>query len=377
MNAPFQSSRTWRFTAVATWLVIGLYVVAKAHFVEPAPNVFRMQLWALVFAAATVCFGVLQTEPFSVAHTSLRIPLTFAIGLGVVTLAGLVPNHGSGFLLVLLASELAATLRLRHALGSMAICCLAFAAVPPIARGNNPLILELWWLQALLFGALSLLAVLLVDTLRREAHMRFELLAAREALLHQSRMNERVRLAQELHDVLGHRFAALSLNLETARIQLEGSNHPAEKAVEKALALSHGALRDTRDVVSSLRSDTPLDLRQSLERLKAWVHEPAVHVTMADALAEPPASTTHALLRCIQECITNALRHARASNVWIELQSENNGIRARVRDDGQGASAFQEGNGLQGMRERLAPIGGNMTLTHGPPGFEVSVWLPL
>ncbi|MFO0040330.1 MAG: sensor histidine kinase, partial [Pseudomonadota bacterium] len=84
------------------------------------------------------------------------------------------------------------------------------------------------------------------------------------------------------------------------------------------------------------------------------------------------------LLRCAQETITNAIRHARARNLWITFSRDaDGGWRMHARDDGQGSEALQAGNGLAGMRERLAQVGGRLDIeTAKGRGFSLEARIP-
>jgi signal transduction histidine kinase len=85
-----------------------------------------------------------------------------------------------------------------------------------------------------------------------------------------------------------------------------------------------------------------------------------------------------ALFHCVQEALTNAVRHADAANVWVQLAGARDGVEVRVRDDGRGARTVAPGHGLQGMRERLEEVGGTLQLeTLLDRGFEVRAWVPL
>jgi signal transduction histidine kinase len=86
----------------------------------------------------------------------------------------------------------------------------------------------------------------------------------------------------------------------------------------------------------------------------------------------------HVAFRCVQEAVTNSLRHAEATNVWIELRAGPNDLSLQVRDDGQGAATLREGHGLIGMRDRVEEAGGEMRIeTTLRKGLAVSVRLPL
>ncbi len=85
------------------------------------------------------------------------------------------------------------------------------------------------------------------------------------------------------------------------------------------------------------------------------------------------------LLRCAQEIITNTVRHAGARNLWLRCErTEANELAIHARDDGRGALAIRQGNGLTGMRERLAQVGGRLNITTArDQGFALDAWLPL
>jgi signal transduction histidine kinase len=83
-------------------------------------------------------------------------------------------------------------------------------------------------------------------------------------------------------------------------------------------------------------------------------------------------------MRCAQEAVTNAVRHAEASNLWLQLTSDGEGVRLVARDDGSARSdASSPGSGLLGMRERIESLGGKLAVRTGMDfGFTVDAWLP-
>jgi signal transduction histidine kinase len=125
-----------------------------------------------------------------------------------------------------------------------------------------------------------------------------------------------------------------------------------------------------------MRDSQPIDLRAALKALGEGIAAPEVHCSVAgDVAAAPPAA--EALFRCAQEALTNALRHAEARHVWIELRADDDGILLAVRDDGRGAARIDPGSGLRGMRERFEQLGGNVSFESNPAGgFEVRATIP-
>lgn len=232
------------------------------------------------------------------------------------------------------------------------------------------------------FVAFQLFAMgvgLLADSERRArlqlALAHAELQGAREILAHGSRGAERLRISRELHDSLGHHLTALSLQLEVAGHVAEG---PALEHVQRAHAVTRLLLADLRGVVGDLREDAPLDLRAAVSALAASVPEPRVHLELPEPLAVDDAEVAHAVLRCVQELITNAVRHARARNLWIAIERAADGLTVRARDDGRGATTVRVGHGLVGMRERVQGAGGRLDVeTSAGHGFAVTAFWPL
>jgi signal transduction histidine kinase len=188
-------------------------------------------------------------------------------------------------------------------------------------------------------------------------------------------VNERTRISRELHDLLGHHLTALSLNLEVAGHMTEGR---ALEHVKQAHTLAKLLLTDVREVVSQLREGDAIDLGAALLLLTERVPALAIHMEIEEPLTLEDAERAHVLLRCTQEIITNAVRHANARNLWIHCRRDGGQIVIDARDDGQGAQSVVAGNGLRGMRERLRQHGGNMTIeSRTGGGFRLCLQLPV
>ncbi|MEI7036332.1 sensor histidine kinase [Fulvimonas yonginensis] len=216
------------------------------------------------------------------------------------------------------------------------------------------------------------------QTEAREAQRRLnsELRATRALLAESTRIAERMRIARELHDLIGHHLTALSLNLEVAS---HLANDAAAEHVRKAQATARHLLSDVREAVSELRQDDAIDLTQALRSLIEGVPGLSVHVDMPPRFSLEDPRRAQVLLRCAQEIITNCARHAGARQLWLTFAyADNNQIGLHARDDGRGAAHFKPGNGLSGMRERLAELGGSVAVDTGvSEGFALTVRLPL
>lgn len=210
------------------------------------------------------------------------------------------------------------------------------------------------------------------DELRK---LNSELQATQALLADNTRIAERVRIARELHDLVGHHLTALTLNLEVATHMVEGK---ALEHVQQARSLAKLLLADVREVVSDIRENDKVDLAAALGTLVEGFPEPVIHLDLPRKLAMLDPLQAQVMLRCIQEAITNSVRHAGARNLWIRLSQDEDGLVLSAHDDGRGASDLAVGNGLSGMSERLQQLGGELKLESSPgAGFSLRAWLPL
>ena len=242
------------------------------------------------------------------------------------------------------------------------------------------------WLLALIFVLMnlgltlfpfiaSLLALQQVQARSDLRRVNSELLATQSLLAENTRIAERVRISRDLHDLVGHHLTALTLNLEVASHLTGGKG---KEHVDKASSVARLLLADVREVVGDLRRDDQVNLREALQMLAEGVPELRIHLEIPGHLSQTDPRHAQILLRCAQEVITNAVRHAHASNLWITLESGRDGVALRARDDGRGAAELMPGNGLNGMRERLRELGGRLEISTGPgAGFQVRAWMPM
>lgn len=224
--------------------------------------------------------------------------------------------------------------------------------------------------------SLGLLAASESRQSRELQRMNAELRASRHMENDAARLAERLQLSRELHDSSGHHLAALSVNLRLMR-HLEAAPERNER-LEESLLIVQQLLKDVREVVHDLREIQSFDLGAALRTMTAGLPEITVHLALDEAAATPPPFQAHALFRCCQEIITNTLKHSRADNLWIEIQTTALGYTLRSRDDGQGATQVRFGNGLQGMYERVSSIGGEMRVQARPgEGFRIELQMPV
>lgn len=258
-----------------------------------------------------------------------------------------------------------------------------------IAAQTAALSVRFWWLDGAvtafvvagaylgfqMFAMATATLALRERTAREElARANAELRATQALLAENSRVAERLRISRDLHDTLGHHLIALSLQLEVASRLASG---PAAERVTEAHAITKLLLSDVRDVVSSLRDTSHLDLGHAVRTLVEAAKHLQVHLEVDDGLIIEDPLRAHAILRCVQEVMTNTIRHAQARNLWLTIHRRDNGIAVSARDDGRGVSAMTCGNGLRGMRERFEELSGRVEFSsRAGAGFEVQAFVP-
>lgn len=198
-------------------------------------------------------------------------------------------------------------------------------------------------------------------------------------------VEERNRLAREMHDTIGHR-------LTTAAVQLEGAQRLVPSEPERAAAMVGAgrqqvreALQDLRHIVGRLREpvEIELSLPQALHRLAASFQEAtglAVHLDLPDDACEVTSAQRLALYRTAQEGLTNVQRHSAAHQSWLRLECSPDRIALQVIDDGCGLADGNPGAGfgLRGLQERAAQLKGAITLSDRPGGGTIlAIQLPI
>lgn len=263
------------------------------------------------------------------------------------------------------------------------------AAIAGLIVANS--VLMAIWMQGVSFASalLSLLSLMAFQTFAaltvhyatgaeraREAlaHTHAQLLATQRLLEDSARSGERLRLSRELHDVAGHKLTALRLNL---RLLERDPALASREEVKVSATLADELLQDIRAVVSELRRHDGIDLPAALATLAQQIPGTRIRLDLDPALRIDDVERAEILLRCAQEGITNALRHGRASAIEVRLKRAGEGISLTVGNDGESLREARFGNGLTGMRERLAAVGGLLDLkprAHG--GADLTATIP-
>jgi signal transduction histidine kinase len=236
------------------------------------------------------------------------------------------------------------------------------------------------WLLVLLAGA---------EAARGRRERADEIRRAREQEARRQADEERLRIARELHDVLAHDISLINVRSGVALHLMDEQPEQARSALEAIHEASADALREVRSALAVLRGGrdgaprAPTAGLAGLDELVSNAGSAGLEVSVeVQGERQPlPATVDLAAFRIIQESLTNVVRHARAKRASVRLTYGPSEVTLQIEDDGDGANGklgFDGGNGIAGMRERAAALGGEVDVGPGPAGgFQVRARIPV
>ncbi|WP_084961988.1 sensor histidine kinase [Thermoactinospora rubra] len=211
---------------------------------------------------------------------------------------------------------------------------------------------------------------------RREAHRAREEEARRQA------SEERLTMAQELHDVLAHNISLIHVQASTALHLIDEHPEQARTALATIKSASKNVLGEMRSVLNVLREGAPRAPTSGLYHLDELVQRSGLDVTLKRVGSRPlPAGVERAAYRIVQEALTNVTKHAPGAKVTVRLEYAPRELLVQVTDTGGTKPPMlageSGGNGIPGMRERAAALGGDFTAGPFDGGFRVEARFPL
>lgn len=255
------------------------------------------------------------------------------------------------------------------------------------------LLLHIGWLDigqaAFVICAISIISFSIIRSITTS----WELHAAREEIARLAVTAERLRIARDLHDLLGHNLSLIALKSELARRLVEVAPHRAIVEIGDVEQVARKALQEVREAVASYRQPTLSNELQSASEILAAAGI-AYHYE-GDAWSEDalPTVVEAVLAWTIREGVTNVIRHSRAHQCWIRVSCEQQEVHIEIVDNGTGTvrtapdlsmvtdmavSASGQGNGLRGLAERVDALGGKLDVgVCSGGGFRLAVSLPL
>jgi two-component system sensor histidine kinase DesK len=359
-----------------------------AQFTEPPSLVRAGTARAQLTSQLVIGANILATALFTLllwVRTRMRRPTRLAQAvLALQTLLGVATMSS---LLYVLAAQLAVVLPPRQGRRWLAAQIVLLAAVfLEIALFRHLALPDRMIEMLLIYGALGLLFQALTYGIARLAvrerasratlaRSHAALLATQAMLADTVRATERTRIARDLHDAVGHHLTALNLHLDLAMRQVEAGG---PEALHTSRELARTLLTEVREVVNSERSDQHINLCAAIATMCAGIPAPTIRFDYDEQLEISSAVLAHTLFFCVQEALTNAIRHSGAELITIDIRGDDEQVLLEMHDDGCGTQDAPEGNGLRGMRERVAEQCGTLRLGRaGGTGFGLAIALPL
>ncbi len=229
------------------------------------------------------------------------------------------------------------------------------------------------------------LAIAAGDILRSRREATGQAVDAAEQAMLRRVADERLQIAREIHDVVAHAMTAINVQAGVAAHLLErdpGQAYGALRDIKRTSGEALGELRHTLDVLREPGHAAPLGpaaTLHDLEPLAGGLRRAGVAVDLEVAsLADVPAAVHSAGYRIVQEALTNVARHAHAASARVSVERENGSLTIEVVDDGIGGAGAGAGNGLRGMHERAATLGGMLEAApRADGGWRVTASLPV
>lgn len=245
--------------------------------------------------------------------------------------------------------------------------------------------------ETLMFGLGLFLVLKLASALLSERELWTELTIAHQQLQQYAQqekelaaVQERNRIARNIHDSLGHVLSALNFQLQAAieRWRNHYDTDQIKPFVEQAYELGTDAMREVRESVRALRSEGQSMTEAISDLVQRFQDGTGIPAQLSvEMIAAPPVSVSETTYRVVQEALTNIHKHAQASTVRVTLKASRNQVRVEVIDDGCGFDSqrsFSSGFGLTGMRERVIALGGTLEVVANPGcGCHVVAEVPI
>jgi two-component system sensor histidine kinase DesK len=373
------SPRLWRLYAVF-WLVCLFFPLLYLANTRPTTIRLILALTGLAIFAATYLW-VMWPYPLGNnkhAWSSLRSTALLPISMSLLALL-LSVSYGSAFAWLFLGASAISGVILpaRDAFWVVSGLTLLTLGVCVIVSGG---ILATDWLQVV--PLVLLVRALGVDMtgLIRLADTLQELNRARQALAQQAVTKERLRMARDLHDLLGHSLSLITIKSELAGRLVERDPAQAKQEIEEVERAARQALREVRQAVSGYRQQS---LAGELDGARQILEAAGIDCRIEMTDEGLPPNVEEVLTWVVREGVTNVIRHSRARRCTIRITNQGRSVRSEVLNDGYAEADFPEheaGSGLSGLAERLATQGGS--LEAGPitvennPGYRLRVELP-
>ena len=325
-----------------------------------------------------LCFSVVTRRDMSLPQW--RIPLLVTMYLLAVASLFLQPYTYLAIFLVIWSALLPYYLAWRKCLPVSVLAALPLGLIHTFYWQDS----DAWLLAALFwtfnFFAMMMSNVAINEKLAREKsdELNRQLTSTQQLVRQAGQQDERLRIARNIHDVLGHHLTALTINLQVASLKAKGAGQDEVKAhVDQCHSLAKLLLSDVREAVSEIRENAALDWQQAVSALFTGLPRPRLQLSIADNVKVEDVRTADILLRCVQESLTNTIKHSQSAQFYVRLSKHKNSYLLTLQDEQSVTEkTIKQGNGLTGMAERVVQSGGVMKYGFNSQGFLIDILLP-
>jgi signal transduction histidine kinase len=392
------ASTTVRIISALRWLVRGargdVCLAAVAGLVQVGGTVLAARHQAGVRVLDVPGYLLLASAPAALI-VRRRWPVAVLIVAYVTTLCYLLLDYPGGPIWMALIVAFGTALVLGHRIAAYASLLIGYPCFAWLVHLANGQPLPSAWMAAGIAAWLLLLVAVSELVRNRRAVAR----ANRQRAIEQQRSQreaarrqateERLGIARDLHDVLGHSLSLINVQAGVALELMDRKPEQARTALSAIKQASREALVDVQSVLASLRrpgEEAPLAPAPGIRNIPELVRRAeatglAMEVEQAGQLSSLPVNVDGAAYRIVQEALTNVVRHAGATTVHVRIFQEQGDLVVVVEDDGDGgpgSPAAGWGSGIRGMRDRASALGGRLTAGPMPGGgFRVCAVLPL
>jgi signal transduction histidine kinase len=265
--------------------------------------------------------------------------------------------------------------------------------VSPILASPLFFVYSFYWGQSgvvvntFLFWTFNIFALVMVSTSLREKEARLQAelstreLKSTQVLLNEAvKQGERVRIARNIHDLLGHHLTALTINLQVASRKSEGE---VKDSIDQCHQLAKLLLSDVREAVSDIRDKSKLDLDASIRSMLEKLPNLSLTLDIDEQIQIDDIQVADTIIKAVQETITNTLKHAHGSNISLKISytnpepSENKQLQIDISNDGKMPVALALGHGLMGITERVKALAGSASFIADTKHFRTRLLIPV
>jgi signal transduction histidine kinase len=350
------------FSGLLTWSIIAFLSLQNKpfglEFMLKSIAFIAFLLLDLLLISSKQSMHIIRNRFFLFLQTALVLGLIYYDKYSLVAI-----------LLVLIATQLPSMFARKQAMIIMLTISLAHLAIEYDGDFLNSFFRVLIYFMLQVFGFSAIESVHRESKAKEDmAEINQELLATRFMLKESSQRKERLRISRDLHDVIGHQLTALSLNLEVSCHKVPTEFKP---MLRDNLQQAKNLLSDVREVVKEMRKEEQFDLIATLNGLIEQLPNCQLEVTNQPSIKS--LSLKQQLVFCLQEGISNAIRHGKADKITLNFETIDDKLQVTLQDNGNVEADIVLGNGLTGMQERLAEFKGKVDFISTANGGKLTI----